>query len=95
MADLFYYMLPEQEAEEGVEPIPDSVRRQQIPLHLLSSKKRIEIIDRLRVLAANRNRRLTTDSDRIILSLIKTTTDQDVSQRQGFQMGRPDEIFPR
>ena len=53
--------------------------------HQLSQDERLEIIDRLRVLAEKRHRKLFADGSLIVLTTMPTSTDNNVSQRSGYE----------
>ena len=84
MTDLFYEILKLEPEEEGY-PLPSAFPRG-IPIELMSTKKRLQIIDLVSVLAAKRDYKLSIDSDRIILSPVRRTNDQDVSLKTGFEL---------
>jgi hypothetical protein len=81
MFDLFAVSLPPEELEEGYAPLSISQR-----VASMSASKRIEVIDLVGVLAAKRDYKLSIDSDRIILSPVRRTNDQDVSLKTGFEL---------
>ena len=91
MTDLFYEILKLEPEEEGY-PLPSAFPRG-IPAELMSTKKRLQIIDLVCVLAAKRDYKLSIDSDRVILSPIRQTTDNDVSNKSGFEVYSKDEIM--
>jgi hypothetical protein len=53
--------------------------------HQLSQDERLEIIDRLRLLAEKRHRKLFADGSLIVLTTMPTSTDNNVSQRSGYE----------
>jgi hypothetical protein len=84
MTDLFYEILKLEPEEEGY-PLPSAFPRG-IPIELMSTKKRLQIIDLVSVLAAKRDYKLSIDSDRLILVPVRRTNDQDVSLKTGFEL---------
>ena len=91
MTDLFYEILKLEPEEEGY-PLPSKFPRG-IPATLMSTKKRIEIINRLQILIEKRNLRLAIDGNRLVVSPARNATDNDVSNKSGFEVYSKDEIM--